>query len=404
MSSISLQGLRHVYANGHVGLSDVELDVHDGEFLALLGPSGSGKTTLLRSIAGFVQPEGGTLCLGGKPVAGPGTWVPPEKRNLGMVFQDHAIWPHWSVARNVGYPLRLAGVPRKAAEVRVRSVLGLVGLDGLGERAPAALSGGQRQRVALARAIVGAPQALLLDEALSSLDEPLRARLRLDLKALTSEQGLTSVHVTHDRAEALALADRVAVLRAGRIEQVGTPEELVRNPASAFVASFVNDAVLLDGTWAEGRLEVAEGISIPGERLEAGPSMDESGLGHRALAVTAAVSPLDLLLHPVHPNLAGDTGWARTGVVTSALYGPHGFDVSVDWQGRTLRAHVTGWVPKPGDRVLPEVLRAHVFAGEAAAGSASGAAGEAGDSAGDAGSAGSAAGEAAAGRRTLVTA
>ncbi|WP_083521777.1 ABC transporter ATP-binding protein [Arthrobacter luteolus] len=405
MSSISLQGLRHVYANGHVGLSDVDLDVHDGEFLALLGPSGSGKTTLLRSIAGFVQPEGGTLCLGGQPVAGPGAWVPPEKRNLGMVFQDHAIWPHWSVARNVGYPLRLAGVPRKAAEARVRSVLGLVGLEGLGERAPAALSGGQRQRVALARAIVGAPQALLLDEALSSLDEPLRARLRLDLKALTSEQGLTSVHVTHDRAEALALADRVAVLRAGRIEQVGTPEELVRTPASAFVASFVSDAVLLDGTWAEGRLEVAEGISIPGERLEAGPCV---GLGHSALAVTAAVSPLDLVLHPVHPNLAGDTGWARTGVVTSALYGPHGFDVSADWQGRTLRAHVTGWVPKPGDRVLPEVLRAHVFATDASGdvakdvpGSAVGTVGALGDGAG---AAMGPAGDTEAGRRTLVTA
>jgi iron(III) transport system ATP-binding protein len=377
MSSISLQKLRHVYANGHVGLAEVDLDVHDGEFLALLGPSGSGKTTLLRSIAGFVRPEGGTLRLGGTPVAGPGAWVPPEKRNLGMVFQDHAIWPHWSVARNVGYPLRLAGVPRKDAEARVRSVLGLVGLDGLGERPPAALSGGQRQRVALARAIVGAPQALLLDEALSSLDEPLRARLRLDLKALTSEQGLTSVHVTHDRAEALALADRVAVLRDGRIEQIGTPEELVRRPVSAFVASFVNDAVLLDGTWAEGRLQIAEGISIPGARLEAGPCFGAAGLGHSVLAVTAAVSPLDLVLHPCD---AGDSGSSRTGVVTSALYGPHGFDVSADWQGRTLRAHVTGWVPKPGDRVLPEVLRAHVFAAEASG--VSGGIGEAGGSEG----------------------
>ncbi|MDN3482402.1 ABC transporter ATP-binding protein, partial [Arthrobacter sp. APC 3897] len=255
------------------------------------------------------------------------------------------------------------------AEARVRSVLGLVGLEGLGERAPAALSGGQRQRVALARAIVGAPQALLLDEALSSLDEPLRARLRLDLKALTSEQGLTSVHVTHDRAEALALADRVTVLRAGRIEQIGTPEELVRRPVSAFVASFVNDAVLLDGTWAEGRLQIAEGISIPGGRLEAGPCLGVGGLGHSALAVTAAVSPLDLVLHPVqsnlaHPSPSGDTGRAWTGVVTSALYGPHGFDVSADWQGKTLRAHVTGWAPKPGDRVMPEVLRAHVFAAD----------------------------------------
>ncbi|CEA09690.1 Spermidine/putrescine import ATP-binding protein PotA [Arthrobacter saudimassiliensis] len=369
MSSISLQGLRHVYANGHVGLSDVDLDVHDGEFLALLGPSGSGKTTLLRSIAGFVQPEAGTLRFGGKPVSGPGVWIPPEKRNLGMVFQDHAIWPHWSVARNVGYPLRLAGVARREAEVRVRSVLGLVGLDGLGDRAPAALSGGQRQRVALARAIAGAPQALLLDEALSSLDEPLRARLRLDLKALTSEQGLTSVHVTHDRAEALALADRVAVLRAGRIEQVGTPQDLVRHPASAFVASFVNDAVLLEGTWAEGCFEIAEGLSIPGARLEAGPCLGPDGLGQTALAVTAAVSPLDLVLHPHIGD--GGSGRTRAGVVTSSLYGPHGFGVSADWEGRTLRAHVTGWAPRPGDRVVPEVLRARVFASQTAGTAAS---------------------------------
>ena len=270
-----------------------------------------------------------------------------------MVFQDHVIWPHWGVARNVGYPLRLAGMLRQDAAARVEKVLARVGLDGLGGRAPSSLSGGQRQRVALARAIAGVPQALLLDEALSSLDEPLRARLRLDLKTLTRAQGLTSVHVTHDRAEALALAGRVAVLRAGQIEQIG--------PASAFVASFVTDAVLLDVTCAEGRLQLAGGISVPGTRLEAGPCLGPTGLGQRALNVTAGVSPLDLVLHPLGANTGG-AGRVQPAVVTSALYGPHGLDVTADWQGRQLRAHVVSWVPRPGDTVLPEVLRAHVFA------------------------------------------
>ena len=258
MATITLTGLRHVYPNGHVGLDDINLTAHDGEFLALLGPSGSGKTTLLRAIAGFIHPGEGTIRIGDSTAVGDGAWMPPEQRQLGMVFQNHAIWPHLSVARNIGYPLKLAGLPRATVAARVTAVLEKVGLSELGNRSPSALSGGQRQRVALARAIVAAPQALLLDEALSSLDEPLRARLRLELKALTRERGLTAVHVTHDRSEALALADRVVVLNRGRIEQIGTPAELVQEPASAFVAGFVSDATLFPASGTSTGVELQE--------------------------------------------------------------------------------------------------------------------------------------------------
>lgn len=347
MAGIEASRLTHVYDNGHTGLDDVGFTAKDGEFLALIGPSGSGKTTLLRTIAGFLRPSSGSLSIGGRTVVDGDTWVPPEGRGLGMVFQDHAIWPHWSVHRNVAYPLKLAKVPREETDRRVEAVLAKVGLEGAGDRDPSALSGGQRQRVALARAIVASPQALLLDEALSSLDEPLRARLRLELKALTREEGLTAIHVTHDRSEALALADRIVVLRDGRVEQIGTPQELRDSPATAFVASFVFDATLFDARSAEGRL-----------RLGDGPSLDvrqPQWAGERMATGTAAVLPSDVVLRP-----AGPDGGA-TGVITSALYGPHGFDVSVDWQGTTLRAHVADRVPVVGEAVVPEILSAHWF-------------------------------------------
>lgn len=369
MAAIDISGLRHVYANGHVGLEDINLTVHDGEFLALLGPSGSGKTTLLRSIAGFLRPDAGILRIGGTCVAGGGAWVPPERRELGMVFQNHAIWPHWSVARNVGYPLKLARVPWTEAAARVQAILEKVGLAELGSRSPAALSGGQRQRVALARALVGFPQALLLDEALSSLDEPLRARLRLELKTLTRDQGLTAIHVTHDRAEALALADRVVVLNNGRIEQIGTPQQLLHEPDSAFVARFVSDATLFEGTLSvqagvgKPVLELA-GLSreVPTERLRVVrlPASDRLAPGRSS--VTAAVTPHDLKLQSL------DSSSNSGAVISSSLYGPHGFDVSADWHGIPIRSHVSDWIPQVGDIVQPTVLRAHVFCGEPTAG------------------------------------
>lgn len=355
MAVINMSGLRHVYPNGQTGLEDIELTVQDGEFLALLGPSGSGKTTLLRNLAGFLRPESGSLSIGGKMVADDGVWVPPEQRNLGMVFQNHAIWPHWSVARNVGYPLKLSRVPKAEAAARVDAVLDQVGLDGMGSRNPAALSGGQRQRVALARAIISSPQALLLDEALSSLDEPLRARLQLELKTLTLRQRLTTIHVTHDRAEALALADRVVVLNEGRIEQVGTPHQLLLEPNSPFVAEFVSDATLFGGILGERSFRL-DGVNrdVPDDRLRL-VGVPTGNLSIEDTRATAAVSPRDIRLQPL------DESSNDGAVITSALYGPHGFDVVADWHGIAIRSHVSEWVPQVGGIVEPTILRAHVF-------------------------------------------
>ncbi|MFV8396143.1 ABC transporter ATP-binding protein [Corynebacterium hindlerae] len=240
---IQLSGLGVTFPDGTTGLSDINLSVEPGEFVALVGPSGSGKTTLLRTIAGFIEPTEGTLLIDGDPMRG----VPPEKRHLGMVFQQHAVWPHMNVYENVAYPLRRGGV--FSAE-HVGEALEMVGLEGFAKRKPASLSGGQRQRVALARAIVADPRVLLLDEALSALDEPLRDSLRRDLVTLVRSKGLTTIHVTHDRAEALALADRVVVLSGGKILQVAPPAELLSAPISAEVASFIADATVLpSGEW-----------------------------------------------------------------------------------------------------------------------------------------------------------
>jgi iron(III) transport system ATP-binding protein len=321
-------------------LADVDLTLGDGEFVALVGPSGSGKTTLLRTIAGFLTPTSGSIRIGDRVVAGGAEFVPPERRALGMVFQQHAVWPHWNVGRNVEYPLRRARVPRGERMARVAEALELVGLPGYAKRDPATLSGGQRQRVALARALVARPSVLLLDEALSALDEPLRDRLRLELRTLTRELGLTVVHVTHDRAEALALADRVAVLDAGRVQQVAPPEELLVNPASAFVAQFLSDATLIEGVAEAGEF-VADALPLrlPTEGAVAGP-------------VRAAVLPSEVALTSAVDGAA---------IVRSALFMRDGSDVVVDWCGVELRARTQGMRVEVGDRVDVRVRSAKLY-------------------------------------------
>ncbi len=349
MSAIRLSGLRVGYRGGAPAIDDVDLDIADGEFVALVGPSGSGKTTLLRTIAGFLSPASGTVSIGGRVVAGERVSVPPERRRIGMVFQQHAIWPHWTIAKNVGYPLKLAGAGREERRRRVADVLALVGLAGFEARDPATLSGGQRQRVALARALAASPDVLLLDEALSALDEPLRARLRSDLKALTSALGLTVVHVTHDRAEALALADRVVVLDHGRIRQAGTPEELVRSPRSAFVASFLSDAAVLPGT-LDGDGFAADGLplTVP---LAAIRGTAESGPGR------VAILPDDV---EVAESATGDGDLAR---VVSSLYGRERHELIVEWRGARLHATATGRRPETGEHVALRLRSALFFPG-----------------------------------------
>ncbi|WP_224333338.1 ABC transporter ATP-binding protein [Haloprofundus halobius] len=243
MSEIDLRGVRKTYA-GTTALDDVSLRVRDGEFFTLVGPSGCGKTTTLRLIAGFESPTDGAIRFDGDDVSG----VPPEDRNVGVVFQNYALFPHMSVAENVGYGLRFVdGEPRREREKRVPELLELVDLAGMGDRDPAELSGGQQQRVALARALAPGPRLLLLDEPMSALDARLRERLRLQVKRIQSELGITTVYVTHDQEEALAVSDRVAVMNEGRVEQVGPPREVYDRPATRFVASFVGDNNLFEG-------------------------------------------------------------------------------------------------------------------------------------------------------------
>lgn len=246
-------------------IDGLDLEIEEGEFFVLLGPSGCGKTTTLRCIAGLETPTSGSIAIGGQTVADPRStiFVPPEKRNLGMMFQSYALWPHMTVAENVAYPLRrrrpaLGGAGVSAAVTRN---LKLVGLDGLEGRYPAELSGGQQQRVALARAVAAEPRLLLFDEPLSNLDAQLRASLRVELRRIHDETGATSIHVTHDQAEALALADRIAVLRDGQAEQVGTAEDVFLRPVNAFVAAFVGYENLLIGRSASPGAFRVEGWS-----------------------------------------------------------------------------------------------------------------------------------------------
>ncbi|MGA7862892.1 MAG: ABC transporter ATP-binding protein [Stellaceae bacterium] len=219
-------------------LDRVSLSTAGGEFIALLGASGCGKTTLLRAICGFVGLAGGSIVVGGQDV----TRLSPERRNIAMVFQSYALWPHMTVAQNIGYGLKLRHVTRAEIAARIDELLAMLRLDGLGERKVTALSGGQRQRVALGRALAVSPQVLLLDEPLSNLDARIREDVRHEIKTLQQRLGITTVHVTHDRQEAMVMADRIVILNAGRIAQIGTPEEIYNRPASAFVASFMGAA------------------------------------------------------------------------------------------------------------------------------------------------------------------
>ncbi len=232
----------------------VSLDVAPGEFVSLLGPSGCGKTTLLRIIAGLERADEGEIEIGGKLMASPTVFEPPERRGIAMVFQSYAVFPQKTVAENVAYPLLLASVPRDERTRRVRQALSTLRLELLAERLPHELSGGQLQRVALARGLVGNPRVLLLDEPLSNLDAALREEMQVELASLKQRLSVTTLFVTHDQREALALSDRVAVLREGRVEQLATPEVLYQSPATPFVASFVGAANVFEGVVKDQRL------------------------------------------------------------------------------------------------------------------------------------------------------
>lgn len=232
-----------------VAVNCINLEIKEGEFFTLLGSSGCGKTTTLRMVGGLERPDGGAIYLGDRCLASRERkiFIKPEKRDMGMVFQSYALWPHMTVLENVSYPLRLRGVSRSQIRAKVAEVLELVGLAGLEDRPVPALSGGQQQRVALARALVFSPKVLLLDEPLSNLDAHLREEMRRELKALQQRVGITVLFVTHDQIEALSLSDRIAIMKFGLLEQVGTPEQVYFKPATPFVRDFLGKTFLLPG-------------------------------------------------------------------------------------------------------------------------------------------------------------
>jgi putative spermidine/putrescine transport system ATP-binding protein len=298
-------------------LSDVTLDVARGELVALLGSSGCGKTTLLRSIAGFVTPQSGRIRIAGRDITG----LPPEKRGTAMMFQSYALWPHMSVAGNIGYGMRMRGATRDAIARRVEELLALMQLQGYAARSVVQLSGGQRQRVALARALAVDPALLLLDEPMSNLDYKVRIELRHELRALQKRIGITAVYVTHDREEALTLADRIAVLDAGRVVQYGPPEEIFHRPTSAFVAGFMgaDNAIELRRD-DRGRLRSAAGNPDAGEAVMAHFRSDVA----RIDATAGAADDADLRLH---------------GQIVQALYVGQGYRYRVRTAGADVWAH-----------------------------------------------------------------
>ncbi len=255
-AAIAVRDLHVAYGGTRV-LHGVSIDFTPGSFTALLGSSGCGKTTLLRSLSGFVPVESGSIIVGGQDVAS----LPPEKRGMAMVFQSYALWPHMSVLQNIGYGLKLRGASKAEIATKVASMLSFLGLSGYEDRKVTALSGGQRQRVALGRALAIDPGILLLDEPLSNLDAKIRMVMRHEIRAIQQRLGLTAVHVTHDREEAMTMADRLVIMQAGRVAQVGTPEEVYDRPATAFVANFMG---------AENILPLRVERSEEGARLSTG--------------------------------------------------------------------------------------------------------------------------------------
>lgn len=258
MAGLRLDGVSKRYGDFHA-VRDVSLEVADGEFVVLLGPSGCGKTTTLRMIAGFIAPTAGAISLGGRDV----TALPPWNRNAGLVFQNYALFPHLSVAENVAFGLEMRKLPKTDIGVRVVEALRLVRLDHLAERLPRQLSGGQQQRVALARALAIRPDVLLLDEPLSNLDAKLRVEVRVEIRELQRQLGLTTVMVTHDQEEALTMADRLVVMNEGSVRQIGTQREIYEAPADRFVAGFVGRSAFVSGVIeAPGRFRSKGGLDI----------------------------------------------------------------------------------------------------------------------------------------------
>jgi iron(III) transport system ATP-binding protein len=293
VASVELKGLGKRYGSA-VAVDDVSLLIGHGQLVCLLGPSGCGKTTTLRLIAGFIEPSAGEIVVGGKILSSPQRTVPPEARNMSMIFQSYALWPHMTVAENVAYGLRIRKLDKAVIDSKLKAILSTTRLEPLAGRYPGELSGGQQQRVSLARALVVEPETLLLDEPLSNLDANLREEMRFEIRRLHDRYRYTTVYVTHDQAEAMTTADQIAVMNLGRIEQLGTPKEIYDQPRSVFVARFIGGSNILSGraidtrhvAMAGGTLATSGRVLTPGEQVPLSIRQHEIGMTTAAPAGT----------------------------------------------------------------------------------------------------------------------
>jgi len=309
---VSFRGVQKSYDGENLIVKDLNLDIRKGEFLTLLGPSGSGKTTSLMMLAGFETPTAGEILLAGRAINN----VPPHKRDIGMVFQNYALFPHMTVAENLAFPLTVRGLNKSDVSDKVKKVLSMVQLDAFASRYPAQLSGGQQQRVALARALVFEPQLVLMDEPLGALDKQLREHMQMEIKHLHQRLGVTVVYVTHDQGEALTMSDRIAVMQAGVIDQLGSPREIYERPATRFVAGFIGTSNIVEGQCerAENGLALLsytqqDRVVVPcGSAVRAGDKIEVS------------VRPEKIDLHRGVPPVSATGASVLSGVVNEVVY------------------------------------------------------------------------------------
>ena len=325
-----------------VAINHVQLEIAKGEMLTLLGPSGCGKTTTLRCIAGLEKPDEGDIVIDGKPMLSQG-FIQPSKRGIGMVFQNYAVWPHMKVFGNIVYGLKLQKIPKKSIRERAQQVLGLVGLDGLEDRYPAQLSGGQQQRVALARALVSNPKVLLLDEPLSNLDAKLREELRFEIKSLVRRMGITAVYVTHDQAEAMVISDRIAVMDAGNIVQIGTAQEIYTQPANRFVADFIGTMNFMPGKIAQVLQDTDQAYVSTEFSAKMRCTMPAGKAVNAGADVYASIRPEDVQIFKEPPR---DGENIFNGIIAHKAYLGNFLFFFIKVNGTMIRAQVPHYLPQ----------------------------------------------------------
>ena len=339
MSTVGIDNVAKYYGKV-VALENISMTIQDGEFFGLLGPSGGGKTTLLRSIAGFIQPDKGEITIAGKEVSN----IPINKRDIGMMFQNYALFPHLTVAENIGFGLSVRRRSKAEITEQVRHLLQLVRLPGFEDRKPKQMSGGQQQRIALARALSTNPKVLLLDEPLGALDKKLREEMQFELKQIQRDVGITTVFVTHDQEEALTLSDRIAIMNGGNVEQIGTPREIYERPRTAFAASFLGAANFFEGVVA-GR-----GGGLTRVILADGQSIFTSDQAPEGASVILAVRPEKFLAGSVADSKPAEALNVIQGTVTAEVFTGNSVTYKVDAAGKPLMIYVQN---RTGERLEP---------------------------------------------------